>query len=346
MTTASDRPKRAARPRRDGRVRFRVVSSEDGLMLRQLLCRRFADLKAQSAADLIKAGGVYVDNVRIRLPSVRVASGERLTVYRAAANTVELDPKDLQIVHRDPEFVIIDKPAGVPPSSTRASARGTVAQALVHRLSGEGILRPYVGPVRPIPTGASGLILYTVRGQDAVSYQSLYMDAELVSVDLLLVRGDAPESLRCDEPLLKNRSGRLTICSPGAFGATPASTEFRRLVRRERAPGSPGSVLSLLEARALRAAGGQPMVHAAHLGFPVWRQPEADDERDDDSDDSDDSGDNDDGSEPRDREPAATRVGTPPSGTLFLHRAQISLVHPRSGERLIFESAPPPWAKR
>ena len=238
--------------------------------------------------------------------------------------------------------MVIDKPAGVPASSTRASARGTVAQALVHRLLGEGILRPYVGPVRPIPTGASGLILYTVRGQDAVSYQSLYMGAELESADLLLALGDAPESLRCDEPVLKNRSGRLTVCSPGAFGATPASTEFRRLARRESAPGSPGSVLTLLEARALRAAGAQSMIHAAHLGFPVWRQPEADD----DSDDNDDNDDNDEASEPRDREPAATPADTPPSGTLCLHRARISLVHPRSGERLRFESAPPRWAER
>ena len=127
MTTEGDTPSPAPRTRRDGRVRFRVVSSEDGLMLRQLLCRRFAELKPQDAADLVKAGGVYINNVRIRLPSVRVAAGERLTVYRAAANTVHLDPKDLRILHRDADFVIIDKPAGVPASSTRASARKSCA---------------------------------------------------------------------------------------------------------------------------------------------------------------------------------------------------------------------------
>ena len=44
----------------DARVRFRVVANEDGMMLRQLLCRRFADLGAQAAAALIKAGGVYM----------------------------------------------------------------------------------------------------------------------------------------------------------------------------------------------------------------------------------------------------------------------------------------------
>ncbi len=333
MTTEGDKPTGTPRRGRDGRVRFRVVSSEDGLMLRQLLCRRFAELKPQDAADLVKAGGVYINNVRIRLPSVRVAAGERLTVYRAAANTVHLDPKDLRILHRDPDFVIIDKPAGVPPSSTRASARGTVAQALVHRLSDEGILRPYVGPVRPIPTGASGLILYTARGQDAVSRQALYLDAELETTDLLLAEGDAPTTMRCDAPVLMNRSGRLTVCSPSAFGATEASTEFKRLDRGQ-APGSeacPGPCL--LEARALRAAGAQAAVHAAELGFPVRRQPdtEAGHKTENETD----------AAKPgRPSEPDA-----PPSGALFLHRAQIRLVHPRTGESLVFDAPPPPWAR-
>ncbi len=327
MTSEGDKPTSAPRPRRDGRVRFRVVSSEDGLMLRQLLCRRFAELKPQGAADLVKAGGVYIDNVRIRLPSVRVTAGERLTVYRAAADTVLLDPKDLRILHRDPDFVIIDKPAGVPPSSTRASARGTVAQALVHRLSGEGILRPYVGPVRPIPTGASGLVLYTARGQDAVSRQTLYLGAELETTDLLLAEGEAPETMRCDAPVLMNRSGRLTVCSADAFGATPASTEFRRLGGAATSGADTGPGASLLEARALRAAGAQAPVHAAELGFPVRRQAEP--ER----------------GAGGERPAGPSGRDAPPSGAIFLHRAQIRLVHPRTGERLVFDAPPPPWAR-
>ena len=338
MTSEGDSSRGRPPPtRRDGRVRFRVVLSEDGLMLRQLLCRRFADLKAQSAADLIKAGGVYVDNVRTRLPSIRVAAGERLTVYRAAANTVALDPEDLQIIHRDPEFVIVDKPAGVPPSSTRASARGTVAQALVHRLSGEGILRPYVGPIRPIPPGASGLILYTVRGQDAVSHQNLYLDADLETTDLLLVTGDAPEHLRCEKPVLMTRSGRLTICSPGAHGATRAITDFQRMSGPGGAQGEP---FSLLQARAMRALGSQAAVHAADLGFPVRRQEPGEADKSVNGGEAEGEAEGEAGAE------RGQEAGAPPNGALFLHRARIELVHPRSGERLSFEAAQPCWARR
>jgi len=306
--------------KKSGKIRFRVIVTEDGLMLRQLLCRRIADLPPKASADLIKAGGVYVDNVRVRIPSVRVAVGERLTIYRSAADCVALEPAQLQIVHRDPDFVIIDKPVGVPPNSTRASARGTVAQALVHRLSADGVLRPYVGPVRPIPGGASGLVLYTARGQDAVSHQRLYLDAQLETVDLLLLEGAAPETMRCDEPVLMTRSGRLKICAATAHGATAASTVFRRVavldpqeIATAQGPGATtsASACTLVEATSTRGAGAQAAVHAATLGFPVVQAMASSDA------------------------PASLR----------LHRARITLVHPHSGERLCLESPPPAWAR-
>jgi 23S rRNA-/tRNA-specific pseudouridylate synthase len=311
---------------RDGRVRFRVVVSEDGLMLRQLICRRFAEFGVQAAADLIKAGGVYVDNVRIRIPAVRVAKGERITVYRAAASTVALDPDDLEIIHRDPDFVVVLKPAGVPARSTRTSARGTVAQALVHRLCAAGHLRPYVGPVRPLPPGASGLVLYTIRDQDAVSHQPAFVETELVTVDRLVVEGEAPTTLRCDEPVLMGRSGRLKAVPPDTFGARPARTDYRLLERRA---GPNGAVRSLLEATATRAEGAQAIVHAAALGFPVVRGDEN-------------------AAEPATE--AATggdpyREGEPAAGVTLLHRAKITLVHPLRDETLVFEAPPPPWAQ-
>ena len=302
---------------RDGRVRFRVVSAEDGLTLRQLLCRRFSGLRPQASAELIKAGGAYIDNVRIRLPSVRVVAGERLTVYPGAAEVAILDPADLQIVHRDPEFVIVDKPAGVPPSSTRASARGTVAQALVHRLAGEGMLRPYVGPIRAIPSAASGLVLYTIRDQDAVSLQKSYLQAEITTVDRLLVKGDPPAHLRCEQPLLLTRSGRLKICRAGALGSSPASTEFRRLHALESADKDKGEVRCLLEARACGAFGAQAAVHSAALGFPVVHGDEV----------------------------AVGIAGDQQHPGPLLHRAHLEIVHPQSGERLCFDSAMPAWGR-
>lgn len=298
----------------DARVRFRVVANEDGMMLRQLLCRRFADLGAQAAAALIKAGGVYMGTVRVRIPSVRVVQGERITVYRRAAAAPPIAPDELRILRRGPDFVVVDKPAGAPASSTRASSQGTVAQALIHQLGEAGILRPYVGPVRPLPPEAGGLVLFTFRGQDALSIHQRFLDAAIEATDLLWVRGEAPATMRCEEPLLLTRSGRLKVAEPGVFGAFSATTSFRRLALR----GSGDDAASLLEATSESGAGGQALAHAAALGFPPLHAPGTDGDpyRDDDGD----------------------------GGELLFARVGLRFRHPESGEAIAIRLPDPPWA--
>ncbi|MCA9699292.1 MAG: hypothetical protein KC431_17335, partial [Myxococcales bacterium] len=94
--------------------RFRVIPQEQGMTLRNLLTRRVRDLDRKQAAILIRAGGVYVNRLRVRLPQILVAPGERITVYLEALDAVPVDPQSLNFVHRSPEFVVVDKPAGVP----------------------------------------------------------------------------------------------------------------------------------------------------------------------------------------------------------------------------------------
>ena len=94
----------------------------------RMTAQQFVQLPEQ-AADLVKAGGVYVNRLRVRLPMVRVAAGERITVYRGALTAEPFRPRDIQMVYRDPSFVVVDKPAGVAVAPTRTSARGTLSEA-------------------------------------------------------------------------------------------------------------------------------------------------------------------------------------------------------------------------
>src|SRR5690606_24799687 len=151
--------------------RFRVIPQEQGISLRNLLVRRVRELDRESAGKLIRAGGVYVNKLRIRLPQVLVAAGERVTVYLEALEAQPLDPQLLRFVPRDPEFVILDKPAGVPVSAVRETAVGCLSEALVHALEAEGVVRPYVGVVHRLDRGASGLVLFTIR---SVANKSLH----------------------------------------------------------------------------------------------------------------------------------------------------------------------------
>jgi hypothetical protein len=145
------------------RVRFRVIPTEDGLALKTLLGRRLQRPQAD-ATSLIRAGGVYVNELRIRVPGVRVAKGERITVYPGADRVDRLPPEALRFVHRAPGFCVIDKPHGVPAEPTRASCLGTLTDALVRLLEREGVLRPYVGVVHALEPRAAGLVMLSTRG--------------------------------------------------------------------------------------------------------------------------------------------------------------------------------------
>ena len=71
-------------------TRFRVVESEDGTMLFQLLARRLSQIDNDQAKQLVKAGAVYMGHLRMRIPTMRVTTGERITVYPEALDKEEL----------------------------------------------------------------------------------------------------------------------------------------------------------------------------------------------------------------------------------------------------------------
>lgn len=179
-------------------IRFRVVANEQGMMLRQVLSKRLRQCSLQEAAQIIKSGGVYIGHVRIRVPSVRVAEGERISVYSQVTTVTSFDPDELVFVHRDPYFVIVRKPSGVPLVASKASARGTISQALVQRLHQEGVLRPYVGLVHGLEPDASGIVLFTVRGSGSYSVHSTFRSWRIVRSYRLQVHGKTPETVSCE----------------------------------------------------------------------------------------------------------------------------------------------------
>jgi 23S rRNA-/tRNA-specific pseudouridylate synthase len=218
-------------------IRFRVVSIEDGMLLRQLLCKRL-HVPPAIAAEMVRAGGVYVGSVRICVPTVRVSEGERVTVYRAAAEIAPLEPGALRLLHRDEACVIVDKPHGTPAVATRAANRGTLAQALVQRLTQEGVMRPYVGLVHPLPAGAAGLALYTIRGQATESFYQDFAALPMQRGYRVRLRGCFPgSSIECNAPLGQTPTGTWRL-APGHVRGEPrapvmAHTRFVKLAELE-----------------------------------------------------------------------------------------------------------------
>jgi RluA family pseudouridine synthase len=316
---------------KDGKARrFRVIPSEQGLTLRNLLVRRVRGLDRERAAELIRAGGVYVNRLRVRLPQVLVAPGERVTVYLEALAAEPMALERLVFVHRDPEFVVLDKPAGVPVSPVRETAVGCLSEALIRELEAEGVTRPYVGVVHRLDRGASGLVLFTIRSIANKSLHRQFREHSIRRGYRIRVRTDASwegispggEEFRCSVPLIKLHEGGVRIGDPGDSRAKPAVTHFRR-VFSESAASADGTREHLLDVQLETGRSHQIRAHAASLGCPIV------------------------GDHRYGPDSAASSESEPESAhdRLCLHAHTLDLAHPHTGEALHLESPLPDWAR-
>lgn len=254
---------------RSGPTRFRVVGIEDGMMLRQLLAKRLK-VAPTIAAELVRAGGVYVGPVRMCVPTVRVAEGERVTVYRAAMAATPVESDALRVVHRDEACVIVDKPHGVPAAATRATSRGTVAAALVAMLEQEKVARPYVGLVHALPTAAAGLAVFTIRGQATESFFKAFVELGMLRRYVVRVAGAVEGGTTCDAGLVLAPSGVWRAARAGDREVVATKTEW---VPRATVG---GEALCEVTLSGGGTAGGEAVrLHAAALGVAVAGDEEA-----------------------------------------------------------------------
>jgi RluA family pseudouridine synthase len=288
-------------------VRFRVVPQEEGMMLGHLLARRLPGTSLEQGKSLVRAGAVYMGHLRIRVPTARVAAGERISVWTEALAEQELPVDVVNVVWRDEDVVVLDKPAGVAVAATRQSARGTLSEALRRTLEAEGVLRPYVGIVHRLDRGASGLVLFTVRSVANTSVHKQFVEHAIDRRYRVRVHGEVPETYDCDAPLLEMHSGTSKV-APGNPHSRDARTHFRRL---EPAVAIAGT--SLVEATLETGRHHQIRVHTAHRGHAVL------------------------GDRRYGSEDGAER--------LHLHAAHLRLTHPQDGRVIEVAAVLPEWAR-
>jgi len=287
-----------------------VLGVEDGMKLRQLLARRLK-VAPTAAAELVRAGGVYVGAVRMCVPTLRVAEGERVTVYRAAAAAKPVDLEALRVVHRDDNCVIVDKPHGVPAAATRVSSRGTVAHALVQRLTHEKVARPYVGLVHALPTAAAGLAVFTIRGQATESFFKAFAELAMVRRYLVRIAGVLPATMACSAGVVAVPGGGWRLARGTDREGVATTTEVVRLAALDE------ETLAEVTLTGGGTAGGEAVrLHLGALGLTLVG----------------------------DAEHGGAGPGAEAPQVLCLLASHVSFVHPRTGVVVAVEAERPGWA--
>jgi 23S rRNA pseudouridine1911/1915/1917 synthase len=248
-----------------------------------------AALSRTRLTRLINEGGVQVNGEPVTNPKARAREGAEIVLTIQEADESHIGPENipLEVIHEDPDLIVINKPAGMVVHPAPGTPSGTLVNALLHHcgtdLSGVGgVKRP--GIVHRIDKDTSGLLV--VAKSDA-AHQGLAAQFAAHSVEryyralcygvpdasdprLRGIRGasfEAGNILRLTTQLARHRTDRqrqAVLFQGGRHAVTRA-----RIVEPFGAP----PVASLVECWLETGRTHQIRVHLAHAGHGLIGDP-------------------------------------------------------------------------
>ena len=153
--------------------RFTVSTEDVGRRLDSYLAAQFPELSRTRIQQLIDAGRVRVGKLPPRR-SQAVAAGDEIQIDVQPREPLAAQAEEipLELLYEDDDFVVVNKPAGMVVHAGAGITRGTMVNALLHRL---GTLATAGGEVRPgivhrLDRGTSGAV---VVARNDFAHQSL-----------------------------------------------------------------------------------------------------------------------------------------------------------------------------
>lgn len=268
-------------------------------------------LTRSAAVRWLEEGRVTLDGKPLK-KNTRLAAGEVLTVTPPEVQEVELVPQDipLDIVYEDNDVIVVNKPVGMVVHPAPGHEDGTLVNALLYHckdsLSGiNGERRP--GIVHRIDRDTSGLLIVAKNDAAHLALAAQLQDHSLYRLyHAVTVGGFKEDSGTVNAPIARHHTDRkrMAVCRPG---------EGREAVTHWQLVDSQNGY-SHITCRLETGRTHQIRVHMAYIGHPLL-------------------GDVVYGS----KKPVPGLAGQ------CLHAAQLSFVHPATGERLTVEAPLPGW---
>jgi 23S rRNA pseudouridine1911/1915/1917 synthase len=288
-----------------GRCEGAIPGALAGRRLDQALATLLPDHSRTRIRQWIADGRVRLDDAPAT-PSQHVHGGEAWVVdvpVPAALADVAEDIA-LAIVHEDDAILVLDKPAGLVVHPGSGNAAGTLLNGLLHHRPAQAAL-PRAGIVHRLDKDTSGLM---VVAKTAAAYAALVHDLAQRSVTreyLAVVRGVVTRALTIDAPIGRHPVNRTAM----------AVVERGKPARTHVAPLEAFGVATLVRCRLETGRTHQIRVHLAAAGHPLVGDPAYGGRK--------------------------AQGGVLAFPRQALHATRLALVHPKTGQHVAFESAPP-----
>ncbi len=294
-----------------------LADENDGLGRLDSFLSEKSGLSRSACAKAIEEGAVSV-NGRAARRSYTVKAGDEI-VFTPSEPTESLAlPEDipLSVVYEDADLLVIDKPKGMVVHPAPGNESGTLVNALLHHCKGQlsgigGVLRP--GIVHRIDKDTSGLL---VVAKNDMAHRGLAAQLEHHGIEreyrALVSGGFTNDEGTVDLPIGRHPIDRkrMAVLCDGSAKTRNAVTHYTVLGRF--------AGISYLSLRLETGRTHQIRVHMSHLGHPLLG-------------DTVYGG----GRTPFEKKHARLLSGQ------CLHAARLSFIHPKTKERVSFESPLP-----